>query len=63
MAIRQINFKFDEGAVVKFKTDDENIPFIVTGYLVHGKEVMYELSCSGSPKSYHYEYEIELVDE
>lgn len=52
--------EFEEGTEVQFKTDTEGITYLVTGYLIHGKELMYEVSIGGVQRT--YAYAIELVE-
>lgn len=56
------NPEFREGSYVAFKTDVENYVHLVTGYLVHGKEIMYEVSLGGQQRVYAYAIELEEVE-
>lgn len=56
-----LNVKFNLGDIVYLKTDNEQLPRIVTGFTIRNKEyIIYLLSCI-SDETEHYE--IEITDE
>lgn len=53
----KVESNYEIGEVVYLKTDKEQLPRIVTGFLVRKQITVYYLVHSDSQESPHYEYE------
>jgi hypothetical protein len=52
-----IDNKFNIGEEVYLKTDSEQLPRLVTGFVVRQNSISYNLSC-GSIETWNYDFEI-----
>lgn len=53
-----INAKYDQKQIVYLKTDECQKERIVSGWIIRGETILYELCCSDNPTYIAYEYEI-----
>lgn len=53
MDFKRIGVEFSEGDIVYLKTDPDQMPRQVTGYLLKGDRILYELTFSNAQQSYH----------
>lgn len=56
--IQQYEFEFALGDVVRFVTDPDENDFVITGYIIHGETIFYEVSCGNNIKSEHLACEL-----
>lgn len=54
-----IDNKFKIGEIVYLKTDKEQLPRIIYGFIVTKSECLYKVCC-GTATSEHYDYEISI---
>jgi hypothetical protein len=54
---REITIKYDFGDIVYLKTDIEQLPRMITGFILRQKSISYYCSC-GTIESAHYDYEL-----
>lgn len=59
----QLITEFEEGQKVCFKTDPEGVIYMVTGYLIRGKQIMYECSIRGVERVYGFGIELLAVED
>lgn len=59
----QLITEFEEGQKVYFKTDPESVVYMITGYLVRGKQVMYECSIGGVERVYGFGIELQALED
>lgn len=53
-----IDNKFDIGQIVYLKTDEDQLPRIITGLTIRGNNVLVYCLSSGTSESWHYDFEI-----